>query len=143
MARLQMSHPSKASADEAYGFFMSSEELQHKSDFVREMIDPKDSGVASMLFWSVIKIAQLLELAGRNTDARLILDFGRRRMPKYFTPRLFNNPYKDRHVTRALDTGDWDPKRQILRTINSDISGRKREVSDTFAKYNERYKSED
>ncbi|KAK5738606.1 hypothetical protein LTR17_005942 [Elasticomyces elasticus] len=80
-ARMQMAHPTKPRADEAFAFFMASEETQAKSNFVRNMINPKDGKVASLLFFMVVKAAQQLDGAGRTVEARTLLDFGRRRMP--------------------------------------------------------------
>ncbi|KAK4923664.1 hypothetical protein LTR49_009219 [Elasticomyces elasticus] len=117
-ARLEMAHPTNPKADEAFAFFMASEEFQKRSEF-------------------------LMDRAGRTSDARTMLDFGRRRMPEYFTPRRFDNPYKDRHITRALDTGIWDAKKQIPRAIQPGMSDRQQKVSESFAKYNEPYMSDD
>ncbi|KAK3628549.1 hypothetical protein LTR56_005019 [Elasticomyces elasticus] len=140
-ARMQMAHPTKPRADEAFAFFMASEETQAKSNFVRNMINPKDGKVASLLFFMVVKAAQQLDGAGRTVEARTLLDFGRRRMPAYFTSGQYYNPHKHQHAPNTLDSIFWDAKNQVMRDVPLEISDRRRQVSESFSKYNQRFTS--
>ncbi|KAK4498035.1 hypothetical protein PRZ48_010691 [Zasmidium cellare] len=83
-ARLLLVHPTDPDPLPALRFIQKHDSPEPKDPFTQDLFNPRGHQVATLLFSHLLQIAQTLSRGGRTSEARYILDFGRRTIPMYF-----------------------------------------------------------
>lgn len=133
---------------EACSFFRYCDSTTEPSLFVQDILNPRDRNSAYDTSLSIVRTAQALQKAGALTDAKSLLEIGRRRLPDLFGHRRYDHATErgsDLQMFRTTATPF-----QIAEGVAVDqcgrpvISERRRELHKVFLKLNaeERRQSE-
>lgn len=87
IAHLNLYHPSGPITEPAMEFVRCLIEQPRAQPFYSRLLNPETAKQSSNIYWLLVRTAIMLHRQGHQSNARMVIDFGRRRLPTLFNPR--------------------------------------------------------